>query len=280
MYSTEQIGAKFYLNGFPKCGLHLLELLMRPLAQPMQGEEMHAPWVSSHKDNSWSFDQYPRQQVTFAIGRTLAGYYTKGHLAYDPVFDQFMNWLGIVHIFVYRDLRDAAVSQAHVFWHGGGEPGKSNSDVNHPALAEFRKMKDFDEVLSAVIQGYDIYPGVMARWELYKEWLQKSWVLSVRFEDMVKNRAGVAEQILDHMTKRLSSILYVDPEIKVGTKIKLVKAMMLSSHKTHRSPTFRKGAVGDWRECFTDKHIDQFKSSDLTNEMVRMGYENEIDWTR
>lgn len=44
-----------------------------------------------------------------------------------------------------------------------------------------------------------------------------------------------------------------------------------------RSPTFRKGKVGGWRESFTDKHKQLFKevSGDL---LLRLGYEQGEDW--
>lgn len=272
MLNAADVGAKFYLNGFPKAGLHLLEGLIRPLAKPMYGEQFHAPWVSSYKGNSWRSDLHPFSQVTFGIGRTQEGYYTKGHLGYDIVYDLFMHRLGIIHIFIYRDPRDVAVSQAHALWHGGGEPGKSATDIEHPARAHFRAMGSFDEVLSAVIQGYDIYPGVMSRWMQYVEWLQKSWVLSIRFEDIIKDRVGVSEEILDHLVTHLNSTLATTIEINFATRIELVKMMEASSRATSKSPTFRKGAVGDWKEYFTIKHFDQFKRSDVTDELFRMGY--------
>lgn len=272
MLNTAQVGAKFYLNGFPKAGLHLLTGLMRPLAKPMYGDLFHAPWVSSHQGNSWKSDLHPHSQVCFGIGRTAEGHYTNGHLGYDIIYDLFMDRLGIIHIFIYRDPRDVAVSQAHVLWHGGEEHDKSNSDIEHPARHEFRAMADFDEVLSAVINGHEDYPGVMARWDLYAPWLPRSWMLSVKFEDIIDDRAVVAEQILDHMTARLNSILVADMKLETGTKIELVKAMMVSSHDTDASPTFRRGAVGDWREYFTETHVKQFQKSDGANELIQLGY--------
>ncbi len=45
----------------------------------------------------------------------------------------------------------------------------------------------------------------------------------------------------------------------------------------HRSPTFRKGKIGGWRESFTDEHKHLFKeiAGDL---LIRLGYEADFDW--
>ena len=44
-----------------------------------------------------------------------------------------------------------------------------------------------------------------------------------------------------------------------------------------RTPTFRKGQIGGWREAFTEAHKEAFKATagDL---LVQLGYEADLGW--
>jgi len=44
-----------------------------------------------------------------------------------------------------------------------------------------------------------------------------------------------------------------------------------------RSPTFRGGRVGDWRNHFTDEHKTLFKSL-AGDTLIRLGYETSHNW--
>ena len=103
-------------------------------------------------------------------------------------------------MFVYRDLRDVAVSQAH---HILNEDDKR---FVHPDKAAYRDLGCFSRVLRAVIEGMGNYPGVVDRWKLYAPWLDREWVCPVRFEDLIGDREGQAERILTYGLKRVASV--------------------------------------------------------------------------
>jgi hypothetical protein len=274
--NTDDIGIKFYLNGFPKSGLHLLDLMVRPLALPMKADKFTAPWVGMFYEQSFSLDQVPGKQITWGIGRTEAGHFTKGHIGHNELLENFLYYLGIVHIFIYRDFRDVAVS---LVYHIMNDVQVEGVDLlAHPGKEEIRALGGFDEMLTAVISGTGRFPGLMERWERYCGWLNAPWVLRVRFEEARKDPHQAARDITLFALKRHAHI--ADSKIELDEKKldALVEEMVYSSRQTHLSATFRKGKAGKWRDYFTLGHIEQMKQADKNNWLARLGYVDRPDW--
>jgi hypothetical protein len=99
------------------------------------------------------------------------------------------------------------------------------------------------------------------------------WVLQCRFEELIgDDREGQAARILEYGLERLSGIW--DFEVRLapeGMQI-LTSAMAEGSRDTAKSPTFRKGKSGGWRDEFTPELIDLFRRLD-DGYMERAGYE-------
>ena len=269
--NSADIGAKFYLNGFPKAGLHLLTQMVKPIAKEMPKDQFDTPWVGMFQGSSYRIDRTPLGQITFGVGRTREGHYMKGHCGYDMDVDAFLNFLGIMHIFVYRDLRDVAVSQAfHIM-------AADNKRLFHPDPGLYRKLGSFDKVLSAVIEGIDVYPGVMERWTFYATWLEVDWVLSLSFEKMRYHPEESATEILQYMILRLASIRSSEAVVDLEVVKYTVDLMVKSAKRTHHSPTFRKGEACNWRHHFTPEHVEKFKETD-PGWLVELRYEKDDNW--
>jgi hypothetical protein len=269
---SAQIGAKFYLNGLPKSGLHLLAQMVKPVAKQMPEDQFEAPWVGMFQGRSYRIERAPTGQITFGIGRTKEGHFMKGHCGYDPIVDAFLNFLGILHIFVYRDLRDVAVSQAfHVL-------AADNKRLFHPDPKLYQKLGSFENVITAVIEGIDVYPGVLERWELYAPWMEIDWVLKLSFEDMRHEPVESAANILQYTILRLATILRSEAVVDTEIARHTVDLMVASAGARHLSPTFRKGKTGSWRDHFTEEHVDLFKKLDTENWLIKLGYEEDDSW--
>ena len=273
--NSANIEGRFYLNAFPKAGLHLLDLMIRPMAMPMPHDPMwNTPWAGMYQGNSWTTEQYKTELLALKISRVTPGNFLKGHLGCDQRIEQFLYLMGITKYFIYRDFRDVAVSQAyHIMV-------EDPDDFPHPGKAEMQK-EGFDSVLMNVITGYKEFPGVMERWELYAPWLNIDWVFSVSFEDIIADRLGMAEKMIDHFFGRMSFIL----EIPAGAKhildeqrLDIAKEMVKTSKRTRLSTTFRKGLVGEWKTHFKEQHIQAFKEHDIYNWLIRLGYERNANW--
>lgn len=272
---TRGIGAKFYLNGFPKSGLHLLDMLMRPLALPMPKDHRWlTPWAGLYAGNSWTMDMKPLEMTCYKMGRCQPGYFVKGHCGYVRELDRFMYYLGLIHIFIYRDLRDVAVSQAFHYIN------KDSAVFSHPEKELFDDMS-FDEVLMTVITGIQgekaWYAPLVPRWLEYEPWLKQSWVLSVRYEDLLLRPEESAKKIITHTVKRIGYVLGLpETEVHPGALEGISKIMAEYSRRTDISPTFREGKTGGWKEHFTREHMSAFIEYGGTSALIRAGYE--VDW--
>ncbi len=269
---------KLLINGFPKSGLHLLELMVRPVLERVPKPEdcfLAAPqWSGTFHGNSWTNDRVPIQRVTFKIGRCPSGHYLKAHAGHSKALELFLWLLGISHIFVYRDPRDVAVSQVYHIQKAG-----ATQELCHPEPELFEALGGFDEQLEAVIVGLGKYPGVMERWAEYAGWLDVGWMLSVRFEDLVKYPSEMCEIMLRYIFERTLAIFESKLEIENEEWLNnTVAAMVNLSTRTELSPTFREGGIGDWRIYFTERHMQLFKETDTEGWLVRLGYEETDDW--
>ncbi len=269
---TRELAARFYLNGFPKSGLHLLAQMMYPIAYQMPKDWLDTPWVGMFQKQSFTDERAPINQITFGLARIYEGRYMKGHCGWDQVIEDYIYYAGIIHIFIYRDLRDVAVSQTYHILNADGKK------TFHPDQELFLELGGFDEILSAVIQGIDIYPGVIHRWEQYAGWLDVDWTLSIKFSTIRNQPIIVSKIIVAHMISRMTKILRMGVQVEEEKLKRVIVAMSQAGKMRSQSPTFRKGVVGSWKEHFTEKHVEQFKETDKANWLHKLGFEKELDW--
>ena len=133
-------------------------------------------------------------------------------------------------------------------------------------------LKTFEQRLKTSILGLpDItipFPSIHDRFEPYIGWLELEQVLSIRFEDFIQNRESTLEKILDHALNRGFQILAPKQE---------AVAILVSFIQPDKSPTFRTGTVGRWRDVFSPEIKTIFKdvAGDL---LIRLGYEQGFNW--
>ena len=260
---------KWVLNGFPKSGLHLLVLYLEPVANPQMEEEgpFKKNWGGTFYDHSWTSRWAPMEQALYKFGRVTDQHFLRSHTGYSDEVERFLYYLGAAHVFVYRDLRDVAVSQAYHILNDDDER------FVHPAKAAYRALGGFEEVLRAVIEGRGDYPGVMDRWRLYAPWLECAWTLCLRFEDLIGDREAQAIRILEYGLERVARIWERKVQIRPDAFEMVVRLMAENSRRTERAPTYRRGAAGAWREHFTPELCDRFRQTDPEGALEDLGYE-------
>jgi hypothetical protein len=267
------LGAAYYLNGFPKSGLHLLAAMMLPVAKPLMDQDgpFDKPWAGSFQDNSWTANWAKMEPLAYKLGRMTAGTFLKGHTGHNETIERYLYLLGAAHIFIYRDLRDVAVSQTfHIL-------NSEDERFAHPDRELYADLGDFGDSLMAVIEGIGKYPGVLARWELYAPWLDVAWVHKIRFEDAVRDTEGVAERVLVYGLERVAQVFQKRPVVNREVFDLLVRQMADAARARKYSPTYRRGEPGEWREHFTEQHIEAFVRTDANGWLEKLGYE-EGDW--
>jgi len=253
---------RLYLNGFPKSGLHLAELMVRSVFSPV---DKKYNWYAT---NAWVTESR-HLDIAPKLAVTEPGQYFKGHSGYNEYLKDLFIGLEIGVVFIYRDLRDVAVSQTyHIL--------SDKEQLLHPAKEIYPR--NFDDALTAVIEGLGEYSGIIERWEAYQHWMDKYWIYCVKFEDMIKRPEKAASGFYDYFYQM--ALAHADIEtltIDKEAKNKSV-AHIVTSMKKRKSVTFRKGKTGAWKYEFTPQHVDLFKKHDKNNVLMKLGYEKRKDW--
>lgn len=227
---------KYYLNAMPKSGLHLLSALVGPLTLNT------APlWASVYSGNAFTKQRKGLELITNPLCYLPDNHRMIGHSGYDEDLEWYIANSGICHIFIHRDLRDVAVSQAHHIM-------SDDDNLKHPDKERYRALGGFDDVLRAVWLGIDGYPGVPERWAEYEPWLDRAGLV-LRFEDVIADLEGAADSILEYA----HSVIPAYPVMQRGRiNASYVDTnpveMAASARDTAASPTFRKGQAGEWRQ--------------------------------
>src|SRR3972149_1152001 len=166
---------KILINSFPKSGTHLAISMVSRLAARREP----TPWVECFEEGGWSARWGNLIETVHVILSQPEGTWMVSHMGYRPEIAEALRKAGTAVLFVYRDLRDVAVSQTHHI--------ESADEVNsrHPNKALYMSLGSFQERLQAVIDGLDHYPGIFERWALFAPWLEQDWILPLRYEEMI-----------------------------------------------------------------------------------------------
>jgi len=251
-----------FANSFPKSGTHLL-------TQVLQGMTRLGPAVNSGLPAVVTFDGptgQPRSvhAIIKDLQRFSSGDVAYGHLHALPEVVSLLTQDGVAPFFILRDPRDVCVSHVHYV---------TEMEPNHVHHHYYRyDLENFDERLRTSILGrpeLEIpFPDIRGRFEPYLGWLEHPEVLILQFEDFITQQDKTLLKVLDHARGR-------GFPVNVGEQEAL--DILKSAIDPAKSPTYRSGKVGKWRESFTEEHKALFK--EITGDLlVRLGYEESNDW--
>jgi hypothetical protein len=251
-----------FANSFPKSGTHLL-------TQVLKGFVGLGPVVDSGLPAIVTFDGSsgkPRDQALILkeIRRLRNGDIAYGHLHAKPEIVKEIAQKSIAHFFIYRDPRDVVVS--HVYYVTEIE----KNHVHHDYYVN--DLHGFDERLMTSILGRPDsptpFPDIGSRFEPYLNWLEIPDVLPLRYENIVNDRSAALIQIINHAVN-----CGFDLRIPIDdARVHIEKAI-----DPAKSPTFRRGKVGKWKESFKDEHVKVFKDV-CGDSLIRLGYESDNNW--
>jgi len=251
-----------FANSFPKSGTHLLTQVLQGFPAVGPAVDSGLPAVVTYEGDTGR--QRGQAEILADLGRLLPGDIAYGHVHALPEVVEFACREGFCPYFILRDPRDVAVS--HVHYVTDMEP----NHAHHRHYAE--ELHSFDERLRTSILGrpeVDIeFPDISARFEPYMGWLDHPEVLTLHFEEFLEDRATALGRVFDHAV-RCGFPAMVERERAV---------QILGEHiDPERSPTFRSGKAGGWKDQFSKENKRLFK--DVAGELlVRLGYEQDLDW--
>lgn len=268
-----------FANSFPKSGTHLL-------TQVLIGFTRFGPVVDSGLPAIVTFEgttgkARTEEQIFSDIQRLLPGDIAYGHVHAIPEIVNYVLQNKFATYFIIRDPRDVVVS--HVHYITEMEPRHIHHQYYNIDL------DNFDDRLRTSILGIqnntpssaaspmetetsssipEGMPNIYQRFEPYLGWLNHPNILTLHFEDFIRNIDQTLLIIFDHAVQ-----LGFKPKYKQETSIAILKDCI----DPERSPTFRHGKVGGWRAAFNQTHKSDFKliSGDL---LMRLGYEKDNNW--
>ena len=195
----------------------------------------------------------PTQMAINIVEGQEPGTYMKGHVGFKPEISKALFEMGTCMVFIYRDLRDVAVSMVHHI--ESDIPGRK-----HPEREKYLAMSTHEDRLLAIIEGFEDDPGLIPRWEFYAPWLDQPWVHKIRYEDAILDHKKAAEDVTNYIILRTANHHGNIPVVFKSEYDEMVgKACKLMSEPDKYSPTYRKGVSGEWKKEFTPRVLEAFE---------------------
>jgi hypothetical protein len=248
------------INSFPKSGTHLL----LQIAQAFPGVHDWGNFAAS-LGSSFFYHKVNESTLCGKLRRLAPGELCGGHIFYSEQMRKTTEQTNAVHLFIYRDPRDVAVSEAYYL---------TNMNKWHRLSKYFRNLPDMQSrIMFAIAGGREAdfsyyYPDIKKRFADYQNWLSDGNTLAVRYEDLIsERRPEVVREIVKFYLKKSNAD--VDQDYCVRSA--------LDNINPNKSHTYRKGKKGGWRNEFTDEHKKAFKeiAGDL---LIGLKYEKDSDW--
>ncbi|MFC2088646.1 sulfotransferase domain-containing protein [Calditrichota bacterium] len=172
------------------------------------------------------------------------------------------NTTGIKYLAVFRDLRDAAVSNAYYVANLSPELG---------GWMEMESMTIPERIKYYLRRSeYDI--------NLTSHWFALSDAVKVFYEQMQKDTVGTVQSVLNELGLSIP-VHIVEQAIKRNSFVRMAKGR--KPGQTNGQSFYRKGIIGDWKNYFDQDLIECFKTAQngrWNSLLVKMGYERDIDW--
>jgi hypothetical protein len=256
-------------NSLPKSGTHLLQRLLQQLPK-MRFSGVH------HALNEFRPDREERavpdravdwDRVRHALEPVREGQFATAHFEWLPELQTILDDLDYRRLLILRDPRDVAVSTVLYV-------SRLQRHWLHDRLTS--EFDTFGDQLEAIITGLPAANGhggsesIASAVAHFVPWLDDPLTHTLRYEDLVGEAGG------GNRERQLSAVAaaadHVDRPL-TDTEIASIADRLYS----RRSPTFRKGVIGDWREHFEPRHTEAFKAI-AGDALVRLGYEADDSW--
>jgi hypothetical protein len=223
-------------NSIPKAGTFLLQRCL--LALPGGFD------AGLHLDLRQPVDEMRARLAALPDGAVVTA-----HLVHEPRFVQLVRGTGVAHVLIVRDPRDVAVSYAEY------AAGASH----HYLHAHFAALDPGARLLAAIagVPGDVPWDSVALRdigavFAQFLPWRDEPGTLLLRFEDLVGPQGGGDARRQRAAVERLAA------HVGVTLDAPAVDAVCERVFDP-QSPTFRRGACGEWRARFGPEHRRAFE---------------------
>lgn len=212
--------------------------------------------------------------IHWKVGSAPRGSIVRSHLMYCSEILDALREFNCKFLFIYRDLRDVAIS--HARW-----VTKEERIFLHDI---YDQHASFDDQLMSSIKGVPLgtpfgsnlsQPDIGADFSRWKGWISDPNTCAVKFEDLVGERGGGSEE------KRLDIVEKILDFLQINLSPQQIKSDFTSSAlNPEESHTFKKGgrgSIGGWKTLFKENHKQSFKEV-AGRLLIELGYEDDLLW--
>ena len=254
-------------NSYPKSGTHLLYQILYSIPGWKKWDDIVSIQALCGIMNTPS-------HIRWKIGSAPKGSIVRSHLMYCKEILTVLQEFNCKVLFIYRDLRDVAVS--HARW-----VTKEERIFLHDI---YQQHSSFDEQLMSSIKGVPLgsplgsnvsQPDIGSDFDRWRGWINDPNTLAVKFEDLVGERGGGSE------TKRLDLVAEILDYLEVNlTSQQIASQFRSGALDPEESHTFKKGgkgSIGAWKTDFKKYHKQEFKKL-AGQTLIDLDYESDFNW--
>lgn len=220
------------ITTFPKTGTNLIiQMFGMPEHILISAKLLYMGMPLNPDDHAYAHNKLTVKEMAAQI----AGFpgVAFGHIPYNYSFEEALNHRPTLMVQLIRDPRDVIVSHYHhilkkpfASFNFRFEDGKLLSEREDPIL--------------------DLIKLSKPRWEMFIPWMDKAHV--IRYEDLRKDPRAEGRKVVALLG------------IKEATRLRIgSESAMVMRIRPEKSPTFRKGGVGDWKTYFQPHHVKAYE---------------------
>ena len=265
--SKRQSKSLILCNSFPKSGTHLLYQILYSIPGLQKWNDIASVQALCGIMNT-------PNHLRWKIGSAPHNSIVRSHLMYCQEILSILQEFNCQVLFIYRDLRDVAVS--HARW-----VTKEERIFLHDI---YRQYSSFDEQLMSSIKGVPLgspygsnvsQPDIGSDFSRWQGWIDAPNTLAVKFEDLVGERGGGSE------TKRLELVAQILDYLRVDLTSSEIASQfgscVLNPEESHTFNKGGKGSIGGWKTAFKEVHKQEFKKV-AGQTLIDLGYESDLNW--
>ena len=263
-------GPRVLATSVPKAGTHLVASLLKNFPRMMfSGRHSSlAEWAlpGTRPDVAGNVPEVDWERLEQALSKINRGHFMTSHFPAVPELTRLLRRLDYKTIFMIRDPRDVAISNAFYI----------TRLKRHFLNQRFNDMASLDERIMACITGIpatDGSPGLISigqRVTNYVGWKDDPSTHLCRFEDLVGASGGGSDETQRREIESIAT--HVNRTLSPADVERIARKTW-----SQDSSTFRKGVIGDWKNHFTAAHREAFKKV-AGQELIDLGFERNFDW--
>ena len=254
-------------NSYPKSGTHLLYQILYSLPGLQKWNDIVSVQALCGIMNTPS-------HIRWKIGSAPHNSIVRCHLMYCNEIREILQEFNCKVIFIYRDLRDVAIS--HARW-----------ITKEPRIflhQYYSQLNDFDQQLMYSIKGVPVgtpfgsnisQPDIGQDFSRWQGWMSEPTALAIKFEDLVGERGGGNEKCRFNTIQKIVDYLNIDlSSNEIESKF---SSFTMNPKESHTFQKGGKGSIGGWKNVFKPKHKTAFKQV-ASNLLIKLGYEQNSAW--